>query len=242
MSWMFDLEVVVDDFRLEANLSGDNDITFIVGPNGGGKSTLLRVLCGAVNSSQVSGRFHIDDEVLVDSDRAFWSPPQHRQIGYLPQNLALFPHFTVVENVAYALRFRSALDPNARRERALELLNSLDIGGLADRNPDEISGGQAQRVALARALASNPRALLLDEPMSSLDASGRRVFRALLAQTLPELEIPTFFVTHDVRDTRAFDSQIAVLENGRFVQTGTLDELRANPSTDFIREFVDLAG
>ena len=148
---------------------------------------------------------------------------------------------TVLANVAFGLECRRRTSRDERRKQALELLQALDVAHLAARFPGSLSGGEGQRVALARALASEPRALLLDEPLAALDASVRRQLREYLPSRLASLGLPAIVVTHDPADAAAFGEDIAVVEAGRMVQRGTLDTLRARPATPFVAELVGKA-
>ena len=178
----------------------------------------------------------MDGEVLFDRKGGIDIPIERRRIGFLPQKYALFPHLDVLGNVAYGIRGRPAAE---RTRLALAALRDLGVEPLAERRPDQLSGGEAQRVALARALAHGPRALLLDEPLAALDASLRAEVRRFLAQQLRTLGIPTVIVTHDRADAEAFDGEVIVLEHGSVVQRGRLSDLAARPQTDFVRHFVD---
>ncbi|MGH7897894.1 MAG: ABC transporter ATP-binding protein, partial [Candidatus Binatia bacterium] len=173
-----------------------------------------------------------------DAERGLDCPPEERGVGYLPQNYGLFPHMTVAGNVAFGLECRHRLGRRERRRRALELLDALEVADLADRLPGSLSGGEGQRVALARALASEPRALLLDEPLAALDPSVRRQMREFLPSRLRRLELPAVVVTHDLEDATAFGEDIAVIERGTVVQRGSLAELRERPATPFVSELV----
>ena len=209
----------------------------MIGPNGSGKTTLLRALIGAIVTDRTY--IAIGDEVLVDTDRRIDPPIEHRKIGYVPQGYGLFPHLNVIDNVAFGLSVRrpraSRSDGRARAQRALA---SLGCAELAFRPVAGLSGGEQQRVALARALVIEPRLVLLDEPMAALDPTTRRSVRRALAERLRSLGPPTIIVTHDVRDVAHFGAVVCVMEYGRVVQTGSLDDLRASPASDFVAEFV----
>lgn len=207
--------------------------TVIVGPNGSGKTSALMMILGA--QRPVAGRVTVADVVVFDRENGVDIPVERRAIGFLPQRYGLFPHLDVLRNVAYGIRGRSRAE---RIERAAVALRSLGIGDLALRRPHELSGGEAQRVALARALAPEPRALLLDEPLSALDASLRPEVRRFLAAHLRALAIPTLVVTHDRADAAAFDGEIVVIENGTVAQRGRMSDLTARPGTEFVRRFV----
>ncbi len=204
----------------------------IIGPNGSGKTTLLRALVGAVKPR--AGRIEADGDVLFDADAGVDRPIEQRRVAYVPQGYGLFPHLSVLDNVAFGLDGGR----DERRVRARAMLDTFDCGHLAARRPRRLSGGEQQRVALARALVTEPRLLLLDEPLSALDASVRRVVRALLAERLRALGRPSIVVTHDVRDVAALDAPVCVLDGGRVIQRGPLAALRAAPANAFVAEFV----
>jgi ABC-type sulfate/molybdate transport systems ATPase subunit len=153
-------------------------------------------------------------------------------VGYVPQGFGLFPHLRAVDNVAFGLAGRKD-----RRRVARSLLEDLGIAAVADRMPRDLSGGERQRVALARALVLDPELLLMDEPLSALDAASRRRMRSFLAVHLEERQRPAIIVTHDVRDVMALGGDVHVLEGGRIVQQGTAEDLREDPGTDFVAEF-----
>lgn len=221
---------------LDVDLRTDRGGTLVVvGPNGAGKTTLLSLLLGALPVSR--GRIAVGDTVLLDTDAGLCVPVERRRLGYVPQDFALFPHLTARENVAFGLVGGTARGRSARRERAETLLRSLGLGAHGDRRTTTLSGGEQQRVALARALAVEPRALLLDEPLSALDVHTRRDVRTTLAETLRTLGLPTLVVTHDREDARVLGDHIAVLEDGRITQHGTWDDLAAHPATRFVEEF-----
>ena len=196
----------------------------LVGPNGAGKTTLLRMILGVVPAR---------GQVLLDGRDLAQRPAEERRIGYVPQESALFPHFTALGNVAFGL------PPGPDRgARALALLESLEVAHIAGKMPAQLSGGERQRVSLARALAPGPLALLLDEPLSSLDASVRHKIRDFLGARLRALHLPALVVTHEARDVAALADRIVVLEGGLVAQEGTLEELRAAPATAFVAEFM----
>lgn len=211
----------------------------LVGPNGAGKTSFVRAVAGILRPD--GGRIALGDTVLYDEDARVCVPPETRRVGYVPQGLGLFPHLSVLENVAYGLRHGSArLDAAQRTERARAVLEAHGALHLADRRPADLSGGEAQRVALARALVIEPAILLLDEPLAALDAAARRSMRTHLSALVGKRSGPTIFVSHDVRDAAAMDAPCAVLEGGRIVQYGNLEDLRAAPATPFVAEFTDL--
>jgi len=218
---------------LDVDLSVGGAPTVVVGPNAAGKTTLLLAILGALRPER--GRIALDGRALFDAELGIDSPVEERRIAFVPQRYALFPHLTVLANVAFGASGRSG---RARRARARGLLDELGLGALAARRPRALSGGEAQRVALARALAGTPRALLLDEPLAALDASVREEIRRLLAARVASLGIPTIIVTHDSADAEAFDGTIVVMEGGRVTQRGTMPEIAARPATPYVRDLL----
>lgn len=229
-----DIETEVGQMRLRAKLSAFDGTTVVIGPNGAGKSTLLKSILGELRPKR--GKISLGAKTLFSAEDGVEIPTEKRNLGYVPQNYALFPHMTVVNNVAFGLRSKSKKE---RLSKAIELLEDLRIDHLADRRTTSLSGGESQRVALARAMATGPEALLLDEPMAALDSDARRKVREFLASHLRSTGIPTIVVSHDVDDAVALGDRIAVLEQGRIVQVGTLQQLRAHPETPFVDQFVN---
>jgi len=221
-----DIEASIGELELKVKLPPAEGTTVIVGPNGAGKSTLLLCLLGAIELTR--GKIVLGESVTG-------VPMEERKLGYVPQRYALFPHMNVSKNVGFGVRDCSQEE---RDKRVSELLGDLGIAHLADRMPNALSGGESQRVALARALAIRPRALLLDEPTAALDAGARKKVRQFIAERLKSVNVPTVVVSHDVEEVEAFGGRIAVIESGRIVQVGDLSELRANPATEFIKEFL----
>jgi len=211
-------------FRLELELSLDGGTLALVGPSGAGKTTVLRAIAGLVRPED--GRITLDGKALLDTGAGIDVPPERRQVGLVFQEYALFPHMTVRANVAFA-----------GRGHPDELLRRFGIAGLAEARPATLSGGERQRVALARALAREPAALLLDEPLSALDAYTRIRVRAELRELLQELGLPTLMVTHDFEDAAALADRIGVLVEGRLLQLGTAAELVAAPADAFVAGF-----
>jgi molybdate transport system ATP-binding protein len=227
----------VGPLRIDVDLDTAPGTLVIVGPNGSGKTSLLSLLLGVLPAE--SARIEVGGELVSDTAAGRSLPIEHRRLGYVPQDYALFPHLSVEENVAFGLsNGGSLLSPNARDERVARLLCDLDLAPLAARRPRALSGGERQRLALARALAISPRALLLDEPLAALDVTSRGEVRAFLSSYLERLALPTLVVTHDPEDARRLGHSIAVLEAGRIIQTGAWEELVARPASEFVRRFV----
>ncbi|KYG06906.1 molybdenum ABC transporter ATP-binding protein [Sorangium cellulosum] len=227
----------VGRLRIDAEIETGAGTLALVGPNGAGKTSLLSLLLGVLPVDR--GRVEIGGAVLLDTAAGIDVPVERRGIGYVPQDYALFPHLSVRENVAFAVRS----DPSRRRRASVgarvdAALDDLGIAEHAGRRTEALSGGEKQRVALARALSVGPRALLLDEPLAALDVHSRREVRAFLAGYLEALALPTIVVTHDAADARLLGRRIAVLEAGRVTQAGTWEELAARPASRFVEELV----
>lgn len=208
----------------------------LLGPNGAGKSTAVSVLAGLIPAAE--GAVRLGETVLDDPASGRFVPPERRRMGVVFQGSLLFPHLTVAENVAFGPR-AAGTGRREARERAEEWMDRLDITGLARRRPAGLSGGQAQRVALARALATEPDALLLDEPLSALDVTTRAHLRRVLAGHLADFAGPRVLITHDPAEAFLLADVIHVVENGSVTQTGTPDDIRLRPRTPYA---ADLAG
>jgi thiamine transport system ATP-binding protein len=208
----------------------DGEFFTLVGPSGCGKTTTLRLLAGFEAPTAGRIRFAGADVAGV--------PPEDRDVGVVFQNYALFPHMTVGENVAYGLSFSDPPGGESHEQRVAELLELVDLAGTADRDPDSLSGGQRQRVAMARALAPGPDVLLLDEPMSALDARLRERLRVQVKAIQAELGIPTVYVTHDQEEALAVSDRVAVVRDGGIEQVGSPREIYRRPATRFVAEFV----
>jgi ABC-type sulfate/molybdate transport systems ATPase subunit len=217
------LTVPLRDFELRLSLAVDSTVA-LIGPSGSGKTTVLNAIAGLVEPA--AGRIRCDDETWFDADRRVLVPPEERRVGLVFQDYALFPHLTVRQNIEYA-----------RRHEADEYLDRFQIRHLERARPGSLSGGERQRVALARALARDPEILLLDEPLSALDAHTKVDVRAELQHLLAGLEIPTLLVTHDFEDAAALAGHVGVLVEGQLRQTGSPAELVAQPADPFVASF-----
>jgi molybdate transport system ATP-binding protein len=217
-------------FELDAALAAaDGECVALAGPSGAGKTSLLRVAAGLLRPRE--GRVVCQDATWLDTAHGVDVPPERRRCGYVFQDYALFPHLSAWRNVAYAL------PRERRRERATELLDRFGLASRADARPDELSGGERQRVALARALATEPRALLLDEPLSALDARTRARAARELAATLHDVGVPALLVTHDFAEAALLGDRVAVVDAGRVVQQGAASDLAARPASAFVADF-----
>ncbi|MUV58527.1 ABC transporter ATP-binding protein [Halogeometricum sp. CBA1124] len=225
----YDRTVAVEDVSLTVD---DGEILGLLGPSGCGKTTTLRTVAGF--ETPTDGHVRFDDEDMTHV------PPENRNIGLVFQTYALFDNMTVRDNVAFGLKMRG-LDQSERRERADELLRLLGIEALANRNPQTLSGGQQQRVGLARALAIEPRVLLLDEPMTGLDAKLKRRLRREVGELLADLGVTALYVTHDQAEAMAMCDRIAVMNDGHVEQVGTPEDVYERPANEFVANFVGTA-
>jgi len=238
MTWEIDIQLNLGSLALKAQLHGATKTVALIGPNGSGKTSLLRAIAGA--HTPTSGRITIGKKVLFDAQKGLNLPPENRNLGYVPQGSGLFPNLRVADNVAFGLLNHPELSQTDRREQAEKSLRELDCLHLTHRWPVNLSGGEKQKVALARALIVRPQLLLLDEPLSALDPPRRRALRAYLSTHLKENQIPTLLVTHDIRDVVALDADVFVMESGKVVQTGCIDQIASHPHTEFAAEFFEL--
>ena len=204
-------------------------LTALLGPSGSGKSTLLQVIAGLERPDAGT--------VEIDGRDATTLPPQRRGVGFVFQHYAAFKHMTVRENVAFGLKVRRRPKAEVRR-RVDELLELVQLPGLADRYPSQLSGGQRQRMALARALAVEPSVLLLDEPFGALDARVRKELRAWLRRLHDDVHVTTVFVTHDQEEAMEVADRIVVMNHGRVEQVGGPRDLYEHPSNAFVMGFV----
>ena len=217
---------VVDDLSLEID---DGEFVVLLGPSGCGKTTTLRMLAGL--ETVTSGEIYLGDELINDV------PTQQRDLAMVFQSYALYPHMTIAENIAYPLRVRG-LNRDERRNRVARVARMLEIEALLDRKPRELSGGERQRVALARAIVREPRAYLMDEPLSNLDARLRVQMRGELKRLQHELGTTTIYVTHDQAEAMTLASRVAVMSKGRVQQFDTPLTIYNQPANRFVAEFV----
>jgi len=231
-------EVTRGSFTLAVSLAANaGEVLGLLGPNGAGKSTLLSAVAGLTPVS--AGRITLDGQVMDDADAGTFVEASGRPVGFVFQNYRLFPHLTVADNVAFSPRARG-LGRRAARSAAHHWLDRLGLTDLADRKPGQLSGGQAQRVALARALAGQPAVLLLDEPLSALDAGTRLDVQAELKRHLADFAGPCLLVTHDAIEALVLADRLVVLEGGRIVQEGTPEQIARQPATDYVAKLVGL--
>jgi iron(III) transport system ATP-binding protein len=221
----------VEDLSLEVH---PGELVALLGPSGCGKTTTLRLIAGFLTPE--AGEIWVGDRCLSSPTRVV--PPERRRMAMIFQSYALWPHMTVAQNVGYGLRFKPAMSRADRTRRVGEMLRTVQLAGYESRYPGELSGGQQQRVAVARALVVEPEILLLDEPLSNLDANLREEMRFEIRRLHGAFGITTLYVTHDQAEAMVISDRIAVLEQGRVVQTGTADEVFGRPRTRFVAEFI----
>jgi len=242
-------ELTVDDLHLDygsgahANpiLKGvsmhlqKGEVVALLGPSGSGKTTLLRAVAGL--ESPKAGAIHIGERNVFDGSRGFEMPAEQRNLGLVFQSYALWPHKTVFDNVAYPLKLRK-LPASEIKDKVNEVLKNLGLGHLGERFPHQLSGGQQQRVAIARALVYNPPVILLDEPLSNLDAKLREEARAFLRELIVRMGLSALMVTHDQAEAMAISDRILLLNNGKIEQQGTPQSMYETPDTLFTAEFM----
>jgi iron(III) transport system ATP-binding protein len=222
----FGAQVALDRIDLSV---GSSELVCLLGPSGCGKTTLLRIIAGLLAAD--SGSITLDGRDLASL------PARERGFGIVFQSYSLFPHMTVAQNIGYGLKIRGTAQEKLRA-RVAELLDMVKLGGLSERHPGQLSGGQQQRVAIARALAVNPALLLLDEPLSALDARVRANLRSELRDVQRRLGIPTLMVTHDQEEALTMADRIVCMNNSRIEQVGTPQALYLQPRTRFVANFM----
>jgi molybdate transport system ATP-binding protein len=222
-------------FSLDVEWTAGEGVAALFGPSGAGKTLTLQCLAGLLQPD--AGRIVVDGRVLFDADAKVDLPPQRRQIGYVFQGYALFPHLTVAENIGFGLRDRAR---DEGRRRAADVIARMGLEGLEARRPHELSGGQRQRVALGRALAPDPALLLLDEPLSALDATLRQSLRDDLGRILADWGTAAVLVTHDFTEAYRLGDRIVVYENGRVIQAAPRAELLWQPASERVAGIIGI--
>ncbi len=218
--------IAVDNFTMTFE---DGELVVLLGPSGCGKSTMLNMLSGILPVT--SGKIYFDDDDVTDL------PPQDRGVGICFQNYALYPHMTVLENIAFPLEIKK-INKKERNEQAKKMAELVHIENYLDRKPRELSGGQQQRVAIARALIKNPRLLLLDEPLSNLDARLRLEMREEIRRIQQETGVTTIFVTHDQEEAMSISDKIVLMKDGKLQQLDSPQELYDDPHNEFVASFL----
>jgi molybdate transport system ATP-binding protein len=238
MSLRADVQLTLGTLDFDAAMDvADGEMLAVIGPNGAGKTTLLRALAGLL--ALRSGRIAMDDMVLDEPADGRFLPPEKRPIGVVFQDYLLFPHLSALDNVAFGLRSRGASKSDARK-RARAWLERVGLDGQAGSRPRALSGGQAQRVALARALVTEPRLLLLDEPLAAVDVSTRAEVRRTLKHALADFPGVRILVTHDPLEAATLASRIIVLEGGKLAQAGSVAEVTARPRSRWVADMLGL--
>ncbi|MDQ8581813.1 ABC transporter ATP-binding protein [Klebsiella aerogenes] len=209
------------------------EVVSLLGPSGSGKTTLLRAVAGL--EKPTAGRISIGNSVVYDGSPRSEIPAEERNLGLVFQSYALWPHKTVFDNVAYPLKLRKVASGEIK-QRVQSVLDQLGLGHLGNRHPHQLSGGQQQRVAIGRALVYNPPVILLDEPLSNLDAKLREEARVFLRELIIKLGLSALMVTHDQNEAMAISDRILLLNNGVIEQQGTPQEMYGNPATLFAAE------
>ena len=222
----FDDVVAVGDFNMTFD---DGKLIALLGPSGCGKSTMLNMLSGILPVTE--GKIYFDEEDVTNM------PPQDRGVGLVFQNYALYPHMSVLENIAFPLEIKK-VDKEERKAKATEMAKLVHVDQLLDRKPKQLSGGQQQRVAIARALIKEPRLLLLDEPLSNLDARLRLEMREEIRRIQLETGVTTIFVTHDQEEAMSISDKIVLMKDGLLQQEATPQELYDNPTNLFVANFL----
>lgn len=224
--------VILKDISFRIN---DGEFVSFLGPSGCGKTTSLRMVAGLEQNT--SGEISIGDEVISSPSRKLFIPTRDRKLGMVFQSYAIWPHMNIFENVAFPLRMNKTPESEIKN-KVEEVLSLVELGGLGSRMPNTLSGGQQQRVALARGLVARPRVLLLDEPLSNLDAKLREKMRKDIRQIQQHFKITCIYVTHDQVEAFSMSDRIMIMQKGEILQFATPSEMRSNPANEFVRDFI----
>jgi iron(III) transport system ATP-binding protein len=224
--------VVVKDFTLTIK---EGEFVSFLGPSGCGKTTTLRMVAGL--EKPTSGKIFLGKDIVNDDSLKIFVPPEKRKIGMVFQSYAVWPHMTVFQNIAYPLKIKK-VGKDELREQVSKAISQVRLNGLEKRYPHQLSGGQQQRVALARALVMKPRVLLLDEPLSNLDAKLREEMRVEIRELQREIKVTVIYVTHDQVEALTMSNRIVVMDKGIIQQIGTPEEIQKNPKNEFVKAFL----
>ncbi len=222
----------VRDFNLK--ILNAEFVSFL-GPSGCGKTTTLRMIAGLEENTH--GAIHFDEDTVSDPEQNYFLVPEKRNVGMVFQSYAVWPHMNVFENIAYPLKLKK-IDKEKINSSVAEILKIVELSGLEKRNPHELSGGQQQRVALARGLVMRPRILLLDEPLSNLDAKLREKMRKDIRQIQQELKLTMVYVTHDQKEAFQMSDRVVVMRQGQIEQVGSPEEIQKKPANEFVKDFI----
>jgi iron(III) transport system ATP-binding protein len=207
----------------------------LLGPSGCGKTTTLRMLAGLERNT--GGKIRLEQQILSSPEENTFVPPEKRQFGMVFQSYAVWPHMNVFENVAFPLQIKG-LKKEEIRDQVHEILKIVELDHLSARMPNQLSGGQQQRVALARGLVVRPKALLMDEPLSNLDAKLREKMRTDIKRLQQKFALTVVFVTHDQLEAKSMSDLIVVMNKGAIAQMGTVEDIYRNPANEFVRDFI----
>jgi iron(III) transport system ATP-binding protein len=227
-----DLEII-KDFSLNID---DGQFVSFLGPSGCGKTTCLRMIAGLEFNNK--GIIKIDSEIVNEPEKNFFLPPEKRHVGMVFQSYAVWPHMNVFDNIAYPLKV-SGISKTEIKKRVEEMISIVELDSLGSRMPDALSGGQQQRVALARGLVMQPKVLLLDEPLSNLDAKLREKMRSDIRNIQQKFKMTCIYVTHDQVEAFTMSDLIVIMNKGDIVQVGHPSDIRANPANEFVRDFIN---
>ncbi|SFR57943.1 molybdenum ABC transporter ATP-binding protein [Litoreibacter janthinus] len=222
MSTLIDIKQRLGAFQLEARFEGEGGVTALFGPSGSGKTSVINAIAGL--SRPDAGYIRLGDQVLFDSDGGVFVPPHQRRVGYVFQEPRLFPHMSVAQNIAYG---RPSQQYSTNGDAGL---SALGIEHLEDRSPRDLSGGEAQRVAIARALMSQPKVLLMDEPLAALDEARKAEFLPYLQAFVAKTNIPVFYVSHAMNEVAQLADNLVVMRDGRVARSGPLAQILSDPA------------
>ena len=228
----YNVNKILKDISFKIN---DGEFVSFLGPSGCGKTTSLRMVAGLEKNS--GGEIFIGNELISSPEKNIFMPTRDRKLGMVFQSYAIWPHMNIFENVAFPLRMTKTTESEIK-SKVEEVLGLVELGGLSERMPNTLSGGQQQRVALARGLVARPKVLLLDEPLSNLDAKLREKMRRDIRQIQQHFKITCIYVTHDQVEAFSMSDRIMIMEKGNILQFDTPAAIRSNPANEFVREFI----